>query len=173
MSAPSLQQEVQKKIKTDAEKDDICKRWQDRKLEKRLTIHPEADKSELLDNVRAAKSILRYFPTTTIKIREHVLIHKVKNPEYLTGGHIADRKGIRGEKGIKNAFLSAITQGCEAIVIDLDMNIRTLNIKRLTSHLYWRNSDFASNIIKRCYVIYRNQAIVITKDDMDKNKITE
>ena len=74
---------------------------------------------------------------------------------------------------MKNAFLSAIQQGCEAIVIDLDMNIRTLNIKRLTSHLYWRNSDFASNIIKRCYVIYRNQAIVITKDDMDKNKITE
>ena len=123
--------------------------------------------------MRATKSILRYFPTTTIKIREHVLIHKVKNPEYLIDGHIADRKGIRGEKGIKNAFLSAIQQGCEAIVIDLDMNIRTLNIKRLTSHLYWRNSDFASNIIKRCYVIYINQAIVITKDDMDKNKITE
>ena len=61
-----------------------------------VTIHPEADKSKLLDNVRAAKSILRYFPTTTIKIREHVLIHKVKNPEYLMGGHIADRKGIRG-----------------------------------------------------------------------------
>ena len=53
MYAPNLQQEVQKKIKTDAEKDDIRKRWQDRKLEKdinrRLTIHPEADKSELLD----------------------------------------------------------------------------------------------------------------------------
>ena len=49
---------LQKKIKTDAEKDDIRKCWNDRKLERdinsRLTIHPNADKSELLDIVRAA-----------------------------------------------------------------------------------------------------------------------
>lgn len=49
---------MQKKIKTDAEKDDIRRRWEERELDRdinsRLTIHPNADKSELLDNVRAA-----------------------------------------------------------------------------------------------------------------------
>ena len=66
---------LQKKIKTDVEKDDIRRRWEERELDRdinsRLTIHPNADKSELLDNVRAAKSILKSFPNTKIYIRRH------------------------------------------------------------------------------------------------------
>ena len=37
---------------------------------------------------------------------------------------IADRKGIESPKGIQSAFKKAIKQGCEAVVIDLDMHLK-------------------------------------------------
>ena len=57
-----------------------------------------ADASELEENLRAAKALLRAFPDMEIKIREHVLIENQPNPEYLINGLIADRKGIEGGK---------------------------------------------------------------------------
>ena len=77
----------------------------------RLKIHATADKSELKDNKRAAEVILNDFPDANIKIRPHVLIHGVKNPEYEINGLIADRKGIRSENGVTAAFVAAKAQG--------------------------------------------------------------
>ncbi len=65
----------------------------------RLLISNCADKSELEDNMRAARAILDAFPDTEIKIRQHVIEHGKKNPEYVINGSIADRKGIEGLNG--------------------------------------------------------------------------
>lgn len=169
---------LQKKIKTDAEKDDIRKRWNDRKLDRdinsRLTIHPNADKSELLDNVRAAKSILKSFPNTQICIREHIIKDGVKNPEYLIDGLLADRKGIRGDRGVTSGFKSAILQNCKVVVIDLDMHKPRYNRAKLAQKILWRQDDFKRGIIESCYVVQNDKAVKISIDlNTDKKEIIQ
>lgn len=133
----------------------------------RLIIHEKADKRELKENVRAAEALLKSFPNMSIIIREHVVIQNVKNPEYEINGLIADRKGIESEKGVSAGFTSAISQGCSAIVIDLDMKMRDKTYKtgQLSKHIYNRFRDFRDGIIKECYIVRHDQAIKITSDN--------
>ena len=169
---------LQKKIKTDAEKDDIRRRWEERELDRdinsRLTIHPNADKSELLDNVRAAKSILKSFPNTQICIREHIIKDGVKNSEYLIDGLLADRKGIRGDRGVTSGFKSAILQNCKVVVIDLDMHKPRYNRAKLAQKILWRQDDFKRGIIESCYLVQNDKAIKISIDlNADKKEIIQ
>ena len=94
----------------------------------RLKISKDADKTEVQDNIRAAYAMLESFPEMVIKVRENVLEHGVKNPEYMINGLIADRKGIESPKGIQSGFKKAIKQGCQVVVIDLDMHMKDKKI---------------------------------------------
>lgn len=139
----------------------------------RLKISICADKTEVQDNTRAAHSLLSSFPDMEIKIREHIISHGVKNPEYVINGLVADRKGIMSEKGVSAGFAKAIQQGCKAVVIDLDMRMGDKVIKwgELARRISWRHSDFQSGTIKECYVIYHGKSVRIgiehsTKDDI-------
>ena len=134
---------------------------------KRLKIAQGADLSEIVDNRRAAAAILDCFGNTKIIIRPHFHIHKMKNPEYAINGLIADRKGIESEKGMSSAFSSAIKQGCQAVVIDLDMKMRDqiMRTERLAKEIYNRHRDFQEGKIKECYVVYHDRAVKITIDD--------
>lgn len=129
----------------------------------RLQVSPYADATELTENIRAAEALLESFKDVKIKIREHVIAHGVPNPEYEINGLIADRKGIKSSKGISSGFRKAIKQGCEAVVIDLDMHLkeRPLDCDGLARHLDWRKEDFISGIIKKCYIIYHGKAVRI------------
>ncbi len=146
---------------------------QDKVYGKRLMIGKEADKTELEDNIRAAKDLLDSFKEMTIKIREHVLINGVPNPEYEINGLIADRKGIEGEKGITSAFKKAIKQGCQTVVIDLDMHMgtRPLPSNQLSKYIDWRRKDFETETIKECYIIYRGRAVLIDKSFISREEI--
>lgn len=146
---------------------------QDKVYGKRLMIGKEADKTELEDNIRAAKDLLDSFKEMTIKIREHVLINGVPNPEYEINGLIADRKGIEGEKGITSAFKKAIKQGCQTVVIDLDMHMgtRPLPSNQLSKYIDWRRKDFETGTIKECYIIYRGRAVLIDKSFISREEI--
>lgn len=86
---------------------------------------------------------------------------------------IADRKGIQSPKGIQSAFKKAIQQGCEAIVIDLDMHLneKRLQTSELAKYIYWRYSDFKNEIINECYVVYHDKAIKITAEQNSKDLI--
>ena len=88
-----------------------------------------------------------------------------KNPEYLINGLLSDRKGIHSPKGVSDGFRKAIKQGCESVVIDLDMHLgeKPLSVGQLSKYIDWRRADFENDIMKECYVVYRNQAIVINK----------
>jgi len=128
----------------------------DSEFGKRLKISKMADASELEENLRAAKALLRAFPDMEIKIREHVLIENQPNPEYLINGLIADRKGIEGEKGVTAGFSKAKNkQGCSCIVIDLDMHLheKRINFSEIAKRIFWRESDFSDGSIKECYII--------------------
>lgn len=129
----------------------------------RLRISKKADKTELENNVRAAKVLLDSFKDMVVKIREHVLIHGVPNPEYEINGLVADRKGIESVKGVSAAFSKAIKQGCQAVVIDLDMRMagKSLQTIKLSSKLYNRRFDFEEGIVKECYVIYHGKAVCL------------
>lgn len=95
----------------------------------RLRISNAADKSEIKENLRAAKALLNSFPDMEIKILEHVLIEGRPNPEYLINGLVADRKGVMSEKGVTAGFSKAIThQGCSCVVFDFDLNMAKKNI---------------------------------------------
>lgn len=139
----------------------------------RLQISNHADKTELEENLRAARSILKSFSDVNMEIRPHILEKGLKNPKYKINDFVADRKGIVSPKGIQSAFKKAIKQGCKAIVIDLDMHLqnRRLHISELAKYLSWRSSDFEKGLIKECYVIYHDHAIRITSEHNDKEAI--
>lgn len=140
---------------------------------KRLITSTLADDTEIDANKRAAYSLLSSFPTMEIKIRKHVLIHNVKNPEYLINGLIGDRKGIRSLNGVSSGFKKAIKQGCEVVIIDLDMhmNKRRVNLSELAIKLNWRNLDFSSGRVKECYIIRGDQAVRIGPEHDTKESI--
>lgn len=140
---------------------------------KRLRISNSADKTEIHENTRAARSLLTSFPKMEIKIREHILGHGIKNHEYLINGLIGDRKGIRSINGVSAGFNKAIKQGCEVVVIDLDMHMhgKRINLSDLASKLNWRNLDFSSGRIKECYIIHRGMAVRIGPEHIGKDAI--
>lgn len=131
---------------------------------KRLRISDIADKSELSENIRAACALLKSFPKMEMELRPHIIAENVKNPEYIIDGLVADRKGIMAEQGITAGFKKALKQGCEAVVIDLDMNMgqKPLLTRKLAQYIDGRKRDFEDGRIKACYVIYQGQAIKIT-----------
>ena len=139
----------------------------------RLRISKKADKTELEDNIRAAKVLLDSFKDMVVKIREHVLIQGVPNPEYEINGLVADRKGIHSPKGISSAFKKAIKQKCQIVVIDIDMNMkeRQLDVESLARYIDWRKNDFKSEIIRECYVLYHSKAIRIDSSHKGRETI--
>lgn len=137
--------------------------YDDSELGSRLKINKNADKNELKPNRRAAAAILKSFPEANIKIRPHVIEENVKNPEYSINGLIADRKGVESEKGITAGFKKAIKQGCQAVVIDFDMNMKQqlLKTNKAAQYLDGRKKDFERGVIKICYMIHKDRAIKI------------
>lgn len=141
----------------------------------RLLISKIADKTEVQDNIRAAHSLLSSFDNMTIKVREHVLVDGQPNPEYIINDLIADRKGIKSPQGISAGFRKAIKQGCKAVVIDLDMNMKEkpLAVGAISRYINWRHSDFEKGIIQECYVIYHGKAVCIDNSHIGREAIEE
>ena len=57
-----------------------------------------------------------------------------------------------------------IKQGCEVVVLDLDMHPKffsKLPTIKLSSSINNRYMNFRTGVIKKCYVIYHNKAILI------------
>lgn len=136
----------------------------DKEFGDKLLVSSLADKTELEENIRCAKSILGSFPEDKITIRGHSLEPGVKNPEYLINGLLGDRKGVASADGITDGFKKAIKQGCSAIVIDLDsgnMKNTSLQVARIAKKIDWRHRDFESGTIQACYVVYGGNAVKV------------
>lgn len=125
----------------------------------RLLISTDADKRELIGNIRAARAILNSFPEITIRINPHSLSFGHKNPEYMICDRLGDRKGIRGEQGITAGFKSAKKQGCRIVVIDLDENLNRVRTFELSKYISRRRADFINGLIEDCYVVFQGNAI--------------
>jgi hypothetical protein len=146
---------------------------QDPVFKDRFLISNAADQSEIKDNTRAARSMLSSFPDMTMKIRQHVYAEGVKNPEYEVNGLIGDRKGIMSEDGISEGFRSAIKQGCQVVILDLDKHPERFKILRtikISSALAFRTNDFLNDIIKECYIVFDNKAVRIGAECFSKDK---
>ena len=97
-----------------------------------------------------------------MRIRSHSKEYKVKNPELLIDGVIADNKRVSGWKGISTGISTALNdQGCSAVVIDLDANLGSLNLNEVSKRIEWRKKDFEEKILQACYVVYNGQAVCI------------
>ena len=129
----------------------------------RLLISKQADQSELDENIRVARVLLRCFDDMNIRINEHLLVFGHKNPEYTINEKLGDRKGVESENGIKSAFRKAKEQGCQTVVLDFDMHMadNILKTKKIASGIYGRHEDFKSGSINECYVVHNNKAIVV------------
>lgn len=84
-------------------------------------------------NLESAKIIVDELKSDVI-IRPHVNLDGFKNPEYLIGGKLGDRKSQKG-KGVSSNLNSSKIQGCKIVVFDIhkdypyDINRLTNNIK--------------------------------------------
>lgn len=147
----------------------------DEVMGERLKICVNADKKDLLGNLRTARVILKNYPKVEVEINNHVMEHGVKNPEYtfVEKGmrKTADRKGIESINGVTAAFRKAVKQGCQIVVLDLDehMKAMALHSHKLSSKLFGRHKDFLEGIITDCYIVYRGQAIRITDKQFRDN----
>ena len=104
----------------------------------RLLISVRADQTELSDNIRVARVLLRCFDDMYIRINEHLMVIGHKNPEYTINGKLGDRKGVESENGIKSAFRKAKQQG--------------------------RHEDFSEGSLEECYVVHNSKAVVVKAD---------
>ena len=143
---------------------------------KRLLINKKADQSELKDNIRVARVLLDCFDDINIRINEHLLVFGHKNPEYTINEKLGDRKGVKSENGIKSAFRKAKEQGCQAVVIDFDMNMANaeLKTKKIVSGIIGRHNDFKSGSITECYMVHNSKAVVVKPEvftESDKNTV--
>lgn len=147
----------------------------DKDFGEHLLVSSLADPSELKGNIRCAKSILGSYPEDTITKRAHSTEPGVKNPEYLINNLLGDRKGIESEKGIKWGFISAIEQGCKAIVIDLDerMSQYPLRTNDIAKFISWRHRDFEEGRIDRCYIVFHEKAVMIDASYSTRGQIAD
>ena len=129
----------------------------------RLLISKQADQSELEENIRVARVLLRCFDDMNIRINEHLLVFGHKNPEYTINEKLGDRKGVESENGIKSAFRKAKEQGCQTVVLDFDMHMAdsVLKTRKLASGIYGRHLDFTNGSINECYVVHNSKAVVV------------
>ena len=132
----------------------------------RLLISKKADHSELDENIRVARVLLRCFDDMKIRINEHLIVFGHKNPEYTINEKLGDRKGVESENGIKSAFRKAKDQGCQTVVLDFDMHMASsiLKTKKIASGIYGRHEDFTSGSINECYVVHNSKAVVVKPD---------
>lgn len=132
----------------------------------RLLISIRADQTELSDNIRVARVLVRCFDDMYIRINEHLLIIGHKNPEYTINGKLGDRKGVESENGIKSAFRKAKEQGCKVVVLDFDMHMSEciLKTRKIVSGLLGRHEDFTCGSLDECYVVHNNKAVVVKAD---------
>ena len=129
----------------------------------RLLVSVRADQTELNDNIRVARVLLRCFDDMYIIINEHLFTIGHKNPEYTINGKLGDRKGVESENGIKSAFRKAKKQGCQVVVLDFDMHMSEsmLKTRKIISGLLGRHEDFTDGSFSECYVVHSEKAVVL------------
>lgn len=147
----------------------------DTKFATRLQIHQQADPTEVDENIATARILLRNFETMHIRVAEHILLPNHKNPEYIINGWVADAKRIEGYKGVVAGFKKAIKQGCRVVVIDLNKHMaqRELSVTELAKYIHWRMADFEQEVIKECYIVFGDKAVVVTKEQSSREAIKE
>lgn len=141
----------------------------------RLQVHQQADPTEVDENIATARILLHNFETMRIQVAEHILLPNHKNPEYIINGWVADAKRIEGYKGVASGFKKAIKQGCQVVVIDLNKHMyeRELSVNELAKYIHWRMADFEQEVIKECYIVFRDKAVVVTKEQSSREAIKE
>jgi hypothetical protein len=136
-----------------------------------MKINVTADKTEIADNVRTGRILLNNFKGMDIKIRPHVTDQskgRIKNPEYEINGRIADAKRLESWN-VASCFNSAMKQGCKAIVLDLfKMQTQNMNSRDFAKNIVRRFSDFTTGKINECYVVWKDNSMVINQDFFDK-----
>lgn len=139
-----------------------------------LLINVNADLGELVDNVKTGLILAE---TEAVKIRKHVVVNHIPNPEYEINGYIADAKRIHGYKGINTGFSKALNkQGCECVIIDFNKHFdpqKPIKLEKISGNIKWRAIDFMDNKIKECYVVFGKKHVKITKENFIKNNIRE
>ncbi len=140
-----------------------------------MQISVMADRSELADNIHTGRILAK---TESVTIRPHFEQepgHPIKNPEYVIDGEIADAKRIKKYTGINNGFLAAKKQGAKIVVIDFNKHFssnKDLDIDKIVGRILQRKNDFALGDIVMCILVFDEKSIEITKEDLDKKKLT-
>ncbi|MEI8087201.1 MAG: DUF935 family protein [Paludibacter sp.] len=142
---------------------------------KRLETSPFADFSEIHDNTATANVLAANFKDMNIKIRPHLNLDKVKNPEYLIDGKLADAKRIKSYKGIHASFGSALNQGCDIIIIDLNKHFdqsKEIDIQKIAHKIKNRRANFENKQLSGCYVVFNDKTAYINAS-IFKPKLTD
>lgn len=141
----------------------------------KLYVHPfaEPEKKEFIKNFESAQIIAKK-TKSEIRLRYHIGIDGVKNPDYEINGLIADLKENRG-KGVSSSIGSAIKQGCEVIVFHMrsesPYNTHSELVSKVYRDLIARVKDgLDPKTIKHIYIIDKAEDVHLVDIKLPKMK---
>ena len=133
------------------------------------------DKKDFADNFESAKIIVDELKLN-VEIRGHINLDGYKNAEYYINGKLSDLK-IKFEKnnynGIINAFTAAKKQKLESIVFNLTQSFKKLDLVKVERSISSKIHKKAGERYKELIFIYKNKAIIITRDEILEGKLLE
>lgn len=132
----------------------------------KVYVHNDADPADVKDNMVSAKLLADN--GEPVKIRKHVNVKGVKNPEIeLRGGKLGDFKSVKPDSklgtGINSAIKNASKQGAEIPVIKISRSNYSKSdvIRTLNGALNGRNKN-----ISEVWLMYGKTLIKLTRDEI-------
>ncbi len=136
-----------------------------------VKVSPFADVSDFEENLQSAKVIADNLGVS-VDIRGHLdsnIVTGHKNPEYEINGNFADRKSTSSYTSLKKNLEYAKEQGSKTIVYDIS-NFKGWTPNDILRNLKGKILNFKNkDWLKEVYFIYKNKAVVLSKDDIISN----
>ena len=121
-----------------------------------ITVHTYADRADLKVNVQVAQIIAKKFKNTKIRIAPHNNVNKIKNPEYLVNGKVADLKKQFGNQVASN-IKSAVGQECEVIIFHIQ-NSYPHGVRRLSERIRGALAQ-KTHTVERFFIIDKKDVV--------------
>lgn len=129
----------------------------------KVFVSPFADPADLFGNYRTAIKLAN--ADFDVKIRPHVNIKGVKNPEYVVNKLITDRAQPKKLRGILTAFDEKINdQNCEAVVLDFTYKLK--NESRFNIAKTIRGGAKVNKKLKEVILVFGDEIINLNRSEM-------
>lgn len=133
----------------------------------KVYVSPFADPADLFGNYRAAVKMANN--NITVKIRPHVDLDSIKNPEFEIGKRFADRAEPKGLRGILSRIEEKTNkQGAKIVVLDFTYEFNK-DVNRFEIAKKIRGAAKINKKLEGVVLLFNNEVISLKRDDIFKD----